>query len=190
MRNIPLVLTVMFALAGCAAQVGVEVPNDPDGAQGASEPAAGDNHDLFAGEMPPLMQQAHSRQLDGALLDLDEQRALYDYALEHDDDARPWLLLARDSMRRDWQGFALRQYASAIEADARAAVQRGVLDDLVRIAAYNSAVFEQRNAADLIVDVYSDDALPAIERALADAERAGDDAAIARLTALRTTLEG
>jgi len=196
MRNIHATLVVVLALAGCAGQLPSDEPRgpaDPQGSQGSQSdvaPAAFQaDDDLFAGDMPDMMVDAHTLELDGEELDADLQKALYGYALEHTDDARPWLLLARDSMRRSWDGFAVRQYGSAIDADARAASQDGVLADLVWIAGHSQGAFEQRESTALIADVYGPDALPAIDRALADAQRMEDLVAAERLRALRAGIE-
>src|SRR5262249_51545163 len=76
-------------------------------------------HDPFLGEMPEIMRFALEEQRAGRELALKVQRELFNYTRSHPQDARPWLLLARDSMARDSGGFAERQYGSALRADAQ-----------------------------------------------------------------------
>lgn len=157
----------LVTLAGCATAVGDGRPDTEDRdmddmtggarAQAETAPKAPANPatpvDMFAGEMPDLLLDAHVRQLDGEALELFTLQVLYDYALQHDSDARPWLLLARDSMRNAWPGLAVRQYRSAIEADPRAAGQRGVYEDLLQIAAAYEGV-EHVEAIAVLSSVY------------------------------------
>jgi hypothetical protein len=154
----------LVTLAGCATEV-ADRTGEPggddmtDGArsnadaapEAAADPAA--PVDMFAGDMPDLLLEAHVRQLDGETFGLSTLQALYDYAKEHGSDARPWLLLARDSMRNKWVGMAVRQYRSAIAADRRAAEQEGVYEDLLQIASDYEGV-EHREAIEILSSVY------------------------------------
>src|SRR5262245_13133069 len=108
---------ILVVLAGCFGEVAEPGASTPPSSKPAEEVEVAD---LFAGDMPDVMVDAHARQLGGDLLEPDVQRELFAYAERHPHDARPWLLLARDSMQRSWPGFAMRQYRSAIEADPRA----------------------------------------------------------------------
>src|SRR5688500_8361581 len=58
--------------------------------------------DLFAGEMPDFMATLHARVLDKKPLGAPQQRELYEYGKKNPNDARPQLLLAWDSMNREW----------------------------------------------------------------------------------------
>jgi len=188
-------ILIVLALGGGAGQVADQVATrDATGSDGSAQDRAtgdgvmcGATDDLFAGDMPDLLVDAHARQLGGELLEIEIQRELYDYAVASGDDARPWLLLARDSMRRDWEGFAVRQYASAIETDPCAATQPGVLDDLIAVAATHGGSLERREASALITAAYGTRALPALDRAMSTAEASGDHTAIERLAALQET---
>lgn len=90
--------------------------------------------DSLGTDLPPPLTAAQTIQDEGGTFDLDTMRVLYDYGRAHADDARPWLLLARDAMRRGDHGFAVRYYRMAIDAGARAADAPGVHDDLLWVA--------------------------------------------------------
>jgi hypothetical protein len=145
-------------------------------------------YEPFAGEMPEMMSDALKIQMAGELLEPEMQLRLFDYAHGNRNDARPWLLLARDSMLREWGGVAERQYASAIEADARVIETSFVLRDLLIVASEYIGI-EQGEAVALIVDNWGTEALPAIDAARASAEQAGDENAAAKLASLRGEIE-
>lgn len=172
----------MWCAIGCAAEVGADAA--PDG-----EPSQPEAFDMFAGEMPDVIVDAHAQQLAGEAFSLPTMRALVDYAIEHADDARPWLLLARDSMRSGAAGFAVIQYTSAIHADPRAADQEGVLADIVQIARTHGGV-EHRKATAIILEAYGEAALSIVERELVIARDSHDAPAVARLEALRDAITG
>lgn len=177
-KSISMALVTVALACGCAGQV-----RDED--TSSDERAAGPV-DLFAGDAPDAIVDAHARQLDGELLEIALLRALFELAKAHPGDARPWLLLARDSMQRDWVGFAVRQYASAIEADDRAAQDASVLADLIEVAASGAyGELERREASALIVDAWGARAVPAIDQKIAAMRVAGDRDAIGRMEALK-----
>lgn len=157
------------------------------GEAGAADPTLtqpGEGEDLFAGELPEVLVVAHVRQLDGELLDIDLLRDLHTHGLEHGHDARPWLLLARDSMLRTWAGIAVRQYRIAIEADPRAADQALVLKHVVAIAAGFDGI-EHRESSALLSSVWGESALSEIDCALEAALALHDERACARLEEVR-----
>lgn len=191
-RSTWLVLGMMSMFAGCAsapardelagpATDAVEIP--PESAPSVAA------YDPFAGAMPPLMASALATQSEGGLLGLDVQGWLFNYALSHTDDARPWLLLARDSMAREWGGWAERQYASAIESDPRVVEVPFVLADLIIVASEFIGI-DRDEATLLVVTHWGSDALPAIDRALVAAEARGDDAAVDGLKSLSEAIIG
>jgi hypothetical protein len=141
-------------------------------------------YEPFAGEMPDMMSDALDILNAGELLEPDVLHRVFDYAHGNPNDARPWLLLARDSMSREWGGVAERQYASAIEADPRVIETSFVLRDLLIVASEYIGV-EQGEAVALIVDNWGTDALPAIDAARESADQAGDENAAAKLASLR-----
>jgi hypothetical protein len=140
--------------------------------------------DLFAGDAPDLLVTAHRAQLCGEVLDVDVLSAIFQYAQQHPDDARPWLLLARDSMRRQWGGFAVRQYASAITADERVTHDDSVLVDLLHVAR-NYDGLEHDEASALIAEAWGARALPALDAQQAEMRAADDAAAVDRLEDVR-----
>jgi hypothetical protein len=145
-------------------------------------------YEPFAGELPDMMSDALDTLVAGELLEPDVLHQLFDYAHANPNDARPWLLLARDSMLREWGGVAERQYASAIEADPRVLETSFVLRDLLIVASEYIGI-EQGEAVALIVDNWGSEALPAIDAARASAEQAGDENAAAKLASLRDEIE-
>lgn len=143
--------------------------------------------DLFAGAMPDFMAASHVRVLDKKFLESAEQKALYEFGKAHPDDARPQLLLAWDSMNRDWQGMAVRSYRIAYRADRRAKDDPNMLRDLLQVASRFDGV-EGNEATEVVKEAYGSDAVPSLDHAL-DALRAeGDEKRVARLQALRDAL--
>lgn len=84
------------AMSGCAADASVLGAEDAPAAVSMQETDL--TYDPFEGDMPELMNEAMEKQLAGGLLDIRLQRELFDYTRAHPGDARPWLLLGRDSM--------------------------------------------------------------------------------------------
>ena len=136
--------------------------------------------DVFAGQMPDFMVEIHTRVLDKRPLDVVAQKKLYDFGQEHKDDARPQLLLAWDSMNREWDGIGVRMYRIAYRADARAKHDPRMLSDLISVASRFDRV-EFRESSTLIVDAYGASARPRIQDEIATLRQSGQHAQAARL---------
>lgn len=184
----------------------VEPVAAPEPAQPAPKPAAqpvaeptpepsGDNMldgeavDLFAGDMPDFMAEYHLRVLQKKKLGVHQQKQLYDWGQEHKDDARPQLILAWDSMNRDWEGLAVRMYRIAYRADNRAKYDPTMLRDLLTIAGKYDRT-EYRETVGIIEEAYGQEALPRVDAELAKHEAQGNAKAVDRLQRLRDTLLG
>jgi hypothetical protein len=184
LRHWALVLLVSLGYAGCAAQY------RPSGvAEDATQPVLREptDYDPFAGELPALILDAQLQQQAGNLLDIGIQRQLFDFGRAKTEDPRPWILLARDSMERDWVGFAMSQYGLALRADARVTRAHDVLSDVLQTAVNYTSV-EESDANALLQEYWGLDALPAIERELALMQEQGRDAAATKLMAIREAL--
>jgi hypothetical protein len=117
--------------------------------------------ELLTADLDPPLIAAKAIQDEGGTFDLAMLRALYTYGRAQPDDARPWLLLARDAMRTEQPGFAVRYYSMAIDADPRAAREPGVLEDVLAIAR-DHAGQERVEALDLLQRAFGRDAAPAM----------------------------
>jgi len=155
----------------------------------AAEPGEQAHEDLFAGNMPDFMAKAHLRVLDDKKLDVGMQKQLYQFGQEHKDDARPQLLLAWDSMNRDWDGIAVRMYRIAYRADPRAKDDPSMLRDLLSVARRYDKV-EYRETSDIVEEAYGAEAIPRIDQEIAQLQAQGDQAGITRLQKLRDRLAG
>lgn len=145
--------------------------------------------DLFAGPMPDFMAEAHTRVLDDKWLDVTRQKRLYEFGQEHKDDARPQLLLAWDSMNREWYGIAVRMYRIAYRADKRAKHDPSMLRDLLFVASrYDRTEF--REATEIIQEAYGEEALPRIDEAIDAARAQSEFARTERLERLRKEIAG
>ena len=145
--------------------------------------------DLFAGPMPDFMTDAHARVLGKQWLDVSIQKQLYFYGQEHKDDARPQLLLAWDSMNREWYGIAVRMYRISYRADHRAKHDPSMLRDLLFIASsYDRTEF--REASEIIQEAYGEEALPRIDEEIARLRDARNVPRVERLTRLRGEITG
>jgi hypothetical protein len=185
---------MILALGGCAADVAASetAPEMPGGAGAMAQaalPDGTDDYDPFAGDMPYLLVDAHTRVLDSEWLDLGTIHALWDYAQSEPNDARPWLLLARDSMAQEAHGFAVTQYRSAFEADARSADYAPMLPDVLSIALHHGG-FEYRKSVELIVDAWGESALPTIDAAMLTMHSAGNLEGARKLAAIRAEVVG
>jgi hypothetical protein len=140
--------------------------------------------DLFAGPMPDFMADMHGRTLAKQWLDVNMQKQLYNFGQEHKDDARPQLLLAWDSMNREWYGIAVRMYRISYRADKRTKHDPSMLRDLLFIAArYDKTEF--RESVELIQEAYGEEALPRIDEEIATLRTQGQRAGTERLERLR-----
>jgi hypothetical protein len=145
--------------------------------------------DLFAGPMPDFMTEAHARVLDKKWLDVSVQKQLYNFGQEHKDDARPQLLLAWDSMHREWYGIAVRMYRISYRADHRAKYDPSMLRDLLWIASrYDRTEF--RETVEIVKEAYGEEALPRIDEEIAALRNARDIQRAERLTRLRAEIAG
>ena len=150
----------------------------------APPPAPPPAVDLFEGEVPDFMAKAHAATLEKTWLDVSVQKELYNWGQTHRDDARPQLLLAWDSMNRDWKGIAVRMYRIAFRADKRAKYDPTMLRDLVDVASQFDTV-EYHEASEIIREAYGAEAVPHIDEKMAELSAAGDSAGAARLRRLR-----
>ncbi len=153
----------------------------------AAAPAAQPAVDLFAGPLPDFMQAAHARVLAGQWLDTAQEKQLYAYGQAHKNDARPQLLLAWDSVNRDWWGIAVRMYRIAYHADTRAKGDPSMLRDLLLTASRFDRT-EYRESSALIREAYGLAALAQLDPMLAALRARGDVAGAARLQRLRDAL--
>ena len=187
-----------------AAQPGEPKPNEPKPseparADPAPPPAAAakaggvpqqpnaDAIDLFAGEMPDFMAEAHMRVLDNQRLHPSKAKELYDYGMENKQDARPQMLLSMDALNREWYGFLSRHYRMAYRADPRVKDIPEVLSNLVWVAGNYDRV-EYREATEVLHMMYGAKALPEVEARLEEAVAANQDKRIERLSKLRDAL--
>jgi hypothetical protein len=145
--------------------------------------------DLFAGEMPDFMANSHARVLDKKWLGAPEQKALFDYGKQNPTDARPQLLLAWDSMNREWDGIAVRMYRIAYRADARAKQDPSMLRDLLRVAATHDRV-EYRETTEIVREAFGGEALDTIEEKIGELHSRGDAKGVDRLERLRAAITG
>lgn len=163
-------------------------PAEPAAAAEEPPPAA-EGADLFAGEMPDFMAELHMRVLDKKRLGAHQQKQLYEWGKEHPDDARPQLLLAWDSMNRNWEGIGVRMYRIAFRADPRAKDDPSMLRDLLAVASKYDKT-EYREAAEIIEEAYGEQALPRVDQAIARNRAEGKRRAVERLQRLRARLSG
>jgi hypothetical protein len=145
--------------------------------------------DLFAGEMPDFMANLHARVLDKKPLGAPDQRQLYEFGKKNPTDARPQLLLAWDSMNREWDGIAVRMYRIAYRADARAKQDPSMLRDLLRVAATHDRV-EYRETTEIVREAYGGEALDAITEKIGELQARGDSRGVDRLERLRDAITG
>jgi serine/threonine protein kinase len=103
------------------------------------------------------------------------------YNAKHPTDPRGHLLLARGYLNRHWFKDAVGEYAIALEVSQDARGDPRMLADLVRLVESGSS-----EAAKMITDVYSDTAVPAVDRALVSPP---NPEAKLRLERLKTDLE-
>lgn len=143
--------------------------------------------DLFAGPMPDFMASVHVRVLDKKPLEIEEQKSLYDFGKANPKDARPQLLLAWDSMNRDWQGLGVRSYRIAYRADHRAKDDPSMLRDLLEVAGKYDGI-EGSETTELVKEAYGREALPKLDEALTKMRGTGDSRGVARLEALRAAI--
>lgn len=180
MKNSALFLAIVLGLGGCVAPV----TDEPGDAGDADE-----SPPLIKAPMPEPLMEAWLLQRDGQLLEVALQKELWNYGHAHPHDARPWLLLARDSVRREWTGFAVSQYRLAITADVRAKQEPEVLPYLIGVVR-DYVNFENEEATALIRSAWGTEALRAVEDAREAALRAGQLIQADRLEKLREALIG
>lgn len=170
------------------AEAAPEPPAPTLDAAAPSAPAAA-AVDLFAGETPDWMIGLHARVLGKQLLDVTDQKRLYDFGKANPKDARPQLLLAWDSMHREWDGIAVRMYRIAYRADARAKDDPSMLRDLLDVASRFDRA-EYREVTALIQEAYGQEALPRLDAALKSSRAMGNPKPAERLEKLRAVLVG
>jgi hypothetical protein len=145
--------------------------------------------DLFAGPMPDWMIDLHAMVLGKKWLEVEQEKQLYNYGQEHKDDARPQLILAWESMNREWYGMAVRMYRIAYRADHRAKYDPSMLRDLLWVASRHDRV-EFRDSSEIIREAYGEEALPQIDDELNAARAQNDMVRAARLEKLRKEVAG
>jgi len=161
---------------------------EPAPAEAPVAPAIDPLVDVFAGQMPDFMVDIHTAVLDKRQLDVAAQKKLYDFGQEHKDDARPQLLLAWDSMNREWDGIAVRMYRIAYHADPRAKNDPSMLRDLISVASRFSKT-EHREASALIVEAYGASAIPRVQEELDKLRASGELARVTRLEDVMAALK-
>jgi hypothetical protein len=154
----------------------------------APPPPAAPEVDLFADTMPDFMVDIHARVLDKKPLDVEEQKALYNWGKQNKDDARPQLLLAWDCINREWDGMAVTMYGMAFRADPRARDSKNLRDLLNLASKHEPGRVEFDDAAKIVTDNFGQSALPEIETQLAKLNASGDLQRAARLSKLRDDL--
>jgi hypothetical protein len=184
LRRWSFVLCVASGLSGCVAEY-QPVPDAADAVPAQQAEVA--EYDPFTAEQPALIADALQRQAEGKLLAIDIQRELFDYGQANVSDPRPWLPLARDSMAREWAGFAVRQYGLALRADARVARTHNVLTDVLLIAVDYTGV-EESDANELLQEFWGVAALPELDRVRASMEAEGHEQAANKLTLMREAI--
>jgi hypothetical protein len=179
---------VPSAPAPAPAPAAAAPPKPAAGAQPAAAPAAAQpvvpDSDLFAGPMPDFMVDLHARVLDKKWLGAPQQRQLYEFGQQNKKDARPQLLLAWDSMNREWDGIAVRMYRIAYRADPRAKDDPTMLRDLLTVASRFDRT-EFKEATEIIKEAYGAQAIPRIDEEIGRYTAAGMPDRAARLSRLK-----
>lgn len=142
--------------------------------------------DLFAEPAPEIISRGHEFAAAGRPLRSSKVKMVYDYGQSHPGDARPFLILALDSMNRGWYDFAIDHYRKATREDPRAKQDPRVLRDLLKMSGKK---YQSAKARDAIVEIYGAQALPQVNSALSEAEAQGDDYLVEALVALKSRLD-
>jgi len=137
--------------------------------------------------MPDFMVTLHARVLAKQLLDVADQKQLYEYGRAHRDDARPQLLLAWDSMNREWDGVGIRMYRMAYHADKRAKDDPSMLRDVIEVGSRYDTV-EFTDARNILREAYGAQAVPQLNAKIAELRSRGTLDRASRLERLRTAL--
>ncbi len=153
---------------------------EPAAAASATPPPA-PVKSLFLEPMPELLAKAHEFVQGGKPMRAHKTKEVYDYGMANPRDARPWLILAADDHSRGWEGFAVKHYRMAFEADPRAADEPGVAKNLARVAG-DPRHGEEAKA--VIRAMYGARARERMEAQLEEAVRSGDADAIAAIERL------
>jgi len=161
----------------------------PEAAPAPAPAPAAPAVDLFAGEMPDFLANAHARVLDKKPLGAPDQKKLYDFGKANPNDARPQLLLAWDSMNREWDGIAVRMYRIAYRADPRTKQDPSMLRDLLQVASTHDRV-EYRETTEIVREAFGGEALDAITEKIAEVQSRGDAKGVERLERLRDAITG
>lgn len=178
MRRALLLWVLMLSGQACAGEVEPFEPPPASDTHAALEPVSTMIRavDLLAGDLPSPLREAAQLQAAGETFDLDTMRELSVFGRAHTEDARPWLLLARDAVATGTPSFAVRYYAMAIEADAVAAFQPRVFEDLVEIVQTASGT-ELEEARELVELTYGlDEVSRQMDAALQTAREAREHA--------------
>lgn len=164
-------------------------PEAKQPSEAPAAPAVDPLVDVFAGPMPDFMVDIHTRVLDKKPLDVVAQKKLYQFGQENKEDARPQLLLAWDSMNREWDGIGVRMYRIAYRADPRAKHDPRMLTDLLSVASRFEKT-EHREATAILVEAYGESALPRVDEEIEKLRAAGEHARAARLERVLSALKG
>jgi hypothetical protein len=108
--------------------------------------------------------------------------ALRDYNKEQREDPRGHLLLGQLYLNRFWRADALAQFSTALAIDPSARGAPEVLNGLIALVVHGGLAPE---AERLVVNRFGSEAVPAIDKALADTK---DSKVAARLRWLRSRL--
>ena len=132
---------------------------------------------------PRTIRAIRDKLVKGAHMSQKALQPAYEYAHENPSDPRPWLVLGRAYAQLDWFSDAVDRYVKAYHVDSTSRGDPQMLSDLLKAAAHPTA---GRAAARAIRDIYGAEAIPALDKEMK--RRAGDTAALGRLTRLRESL--
>ena len=114
------------------------------------------------------------------------RKQLYEFGREHRDDARPQLLLAWDSMNREWDGFGVRITAWLTLPTERAKDDPRMLRDLIEIEPLRHGRV-QGSARSIMREAYGAQAVPQLNAKIADLRSQVHIDRVARLERLRAS---
>ncbi len=153
-----------------------------EAAAAADPPAQGDAWTLYPRDRVLERHRAHVRR--GESFPRETLRELRAYERAHPEDPRVELLIARAFLNDRWFSDALDRFAQAHAKDARIAGSEDFLTGVVQLVRYEATT---ARASAMVESIYGAQAVPTVERALADA--ANDRAARARLETLLRRLQ-
>lgn len=158
---------------------GADSDERPDETKGETRP---EGRYLLAGNLPRALRPYWARVRRGRPLSRAHHRNLRRYQQRREEDARPSLLLGHDFHRRGWLSDALTRYEAAYRLDPTSRGDPRMLRNMVRLAGTSQL---GSKASDLVVEIYGEEAIEAVEGAIA--RESGDSAA--RLEKLKRRLK-